>query len=156
MKWIVGTLALTGVLALGAEVVTLAWDEVAEPTVSGYRLYAGTNSRSYFLVTNVVGRANTTGEVAVPFPAFWYFAATATTAAGLESAYSGEVCAPVLPQAPQIHSEPFVRLIPMAERSTNLLTWEPIKLEPTLLPATNAQEFFRVTGIGIESLRMIK
>jgi hypothetical protein len=44
----------------------------------------------------------------------------------------------------------------VSERSTNLLTWEPMRLEPTFVPASNAQEFFRATGLKIESLRVVK
>jgi hypothetical protein len=156
MKWLWTMLAVMGVCVFGADVVTLAWNESAEPSVSGYRLYAGTNSRNYFIVSNVVGRVNTTGQVDVPFPAFWYFAVTATNVAGLESGYSAEVVYASPLEPPQVVAEPYVRLTPQVERSTNLLTWKPIKLEPTLLPATNAQEFFRATGLEIESLRMIK
>jgi hypothetical protein len=141
---------------LGAEVVTLAWDESPEGSVIGYRLYAGTNSRAYFIVSNVVGRGNTTGRIEVPFPAVWHFAVTATNAAGLESDYSAEVVYPMTLPAPQLVAESYVRLTPRAERSTNRTEWAELWLEPTLLPATNAQEFFRVTGLEIEPIKMLK
>jgi hypothetical protein len=155
MKWIWTWLVLSAA-ALGADVVTLAWNESPEESVVGYRLYAGTNSRSYFMVWPVTGRVNTTNQMELPFPAVWYFAVTATNCAGLESGYSEEVVWPEAPIAPQIFAESYVRLVPQAERSTNMLTWEPVQLEPTLLPATNAQEFFRLTGLAIEPLRVVK
>jgi hypothetical protein len=155
MKW-VGTWLLLCAVALGTDVVTLAWDESPEPTVVGYRVFAGTNSRAYFVVTNIAGRAQVTNEITVPFPAFWYFAVTATNAAGLESDFSAEVGYCFALEPPEVLAEPYVRLVPTAERSTNLLTWEAFPLEPTLVPATNAQEFFRVTGVEIEPVRMVK
>ena len=142
--------------ALGAEQVRLAWDQNAEESVVGYRVFAGTNARGYFIVSNVVGRANTTGEVVVPFPAEWHFAVTATNWAGLESGYSEEVLYRMTLPSPQLVADAYVRLTPQAERSTNLLAWEPMSLEPTLVPATNAQEFFRLTGLEIEQVKVLK
>ena len=146
-----------GASLFAADVVTLAWNESAETNVTGYRLYAGTNSRSYFSVNPIAGRGNTTNQLQLPFAAVWYFAVTATNAVGLESGYSDEVMWPERPVAPQIaNAESYVRLTPTAEWSTNLVTWEPLQLEPTLLPATNAQEFFRVTGVEIQPVKVIK
>jgi len=156
MKWLGTTVLLLCACALGAELVRLAWDQNAEESVVGYRVYAGTNVRGYFIVSNVVGRANTTGEVLVPYPAEWHFAVTATNWAGLESGYSEEAIYRMTLPPPQVVADSYVRLTPQAERSTNLLAWEPMTLEPTLVPATNAQEFFRLTGLGIESVKVLK
>ena len=149
-------LMLAGVAALGADVVTLAWNESPEASVVGYRLYAGTNSGSYFIVSPVAGRGNTTNQVELPFPAVWYFAVTATNWAGLESGYSAEVAYPMALPAPHLVGESYVRLVPQVECSTNMLTWVPVRLEPTLLPATNAQEFFRLTGLAIEPVKVLR
>ena len=140
--------------ALGADFITLAWDANSETNLVGYRVYAGTNSRQYSICipTGLV----TTQRVELPFKARWFFAVTATNAAGFESGYSAEVQWEPKPAAPVLQGESWVRLTPTAERSTNMVTWEPMALEPTLVPATNAQEFFRLTGLEIESLRMIK
>ena len=156
MKRIVAALILAGGVALGAELVRLAWDANAEESVVGYRVYAGTNTRSYFIVSNVVGRTQTTGEVVLPFAAEWHFAVTATNWAGLESGYSEEVLYRMTLPPPQLVGEAYVRLTPQAERSTNLATWEPMTLEPTLVPATNAQEFFKLTGVSIEKVKVLK
>jgi hypothetical protein len=156
MKWLWTPVLLLCACALGAELVRLAWDQNPEDSVVGYRVYAGTNSRGYFIVSNVVGRVNTTGEIVVPFPAVWHFAVTATNWAGLESAYSEEVLYRMALPAPQVVADAYVQLTPQAERSTNLLAWEPLTLEPTLVAATNAQEFFRLTGLGIESVKVLK
>ena len=156
MKGPVAALILAGGVALGAELVRLAWDQNPEDSVVGYRVYAGTNSRSYFIVSNVVGRMNTTGEMVLPYPAVWHFAVTATNWAGLESGFSEEVLYRMALPPPQLVADAYVRLTPQAERSTNLLAWEPLTLEPTLVAATNAQEFFRLTGLGIESVKVLK
>ena len=143
--------------ALGAEQqVRLAWDQNAEESVVGYRVYAGTNTRGYFIVSNVVGRVNTTGEVVLPFAAEWHLAVTATNWAGLESGYSEEVLYRMALPPPRVVADSYVRLTPQAERSTNLLAWAPMTLEPTLVPATNAQEFFKLTGLGIEHVKVLK
>jgi len=155
MKWI-GTILVFASCLMASEVVRLAWDESPEDSVVGYRLYAGTNARGYFIASNVVGRVNTTGEIVVPFPATWHFAVTATNWAGLESAYSTEAIYRMALPSPQLVAESHVKLTPQAERTTNLVTWEALTLEPTLVPATNAQEFFRLTGLGIESVKVLK
>ena len=156
MKWLGTTVLLLCACALGAELVRLAWDQNLEDSVVGYRVYAGTNARGYFIVSNIVGRANTTGEMVLPYPAVWHFAVTATNWAGLESAYSTEAIYRMALPAPQLVAESYVRLTPQGEHTTNLLTWEPLTLEPTLVPATNAQEFFRLTGVGIEPVKILK
>ena len=156
MKALITTMVLLMAAVLGVEVVTLAWDESPEASVVGYRLYAETNAGSYFVVSPVAGRSNTTCTVELPFPAVWHFAVTATNAAGLESDYSVEVIYPMPLPAPQLVAESYVRLVPRAERSTNQESWEPVLLEPTLVPAANAQEFFRLTGLEIEPVKMLK
>lgn len=142
------------VMALFAQ-VRLAWDQNTEESVVGYRVHAGTNAREYFIVSNVVGRASTTGEVELPFPAEWHFAVTATNEFGLESGFSDEVIYRSALPAPVLEGDRYVRLTPQAERSTNLTQWQPMTLEPTLVHATNAQEFYRVTGLGIESVKIV-
>ena len=156
MKLMLAILGLVGGIALGAELVRLAWDQSPEESVVGYRIYAGTNARSYFIVSNVVGRAQTTGEVVVPFPAVWHFAVTATNWAGLESGYSEEVLYRMALPPPQVVGESYVRLTPQAQRSKDLVAWEPMTLEPTLAPATNAQEFFKLTGVSMEKVKVLK
>ena len=156
MKWLWTWLLSGAVAVLAADVVRLAWDESPEASVVGYRVYAGTNARSYFIVSNIVGRAHTTGEVALPFPATWHFAVTATNWAGLESGFSEEVLYLMALPPPQLVAEAYVRLTPQAERSTNLVAWEPMMLEPTLVPATNAQEFFKLTGVSLEKVKVLK
>jgi hypothetical protein len=70
--------------------VTLAWDPSPGPNINGYTIYYGRQSLAYtgrLVLGNV-----TTGSVAGLIPgATYYFAATATDAAGLESEFSNEV-----------------------------------------------------------------
>ena len=69
--------------------MTLAWDASASTNVVGYRLYYGTNTRSYQFVTNT-GLA-LTQAVLLPHRGRWFFAATAYDTNGLESDFSIEV-----------------------------------------------------------------
>lgn len=156
INWVATALVFVGSALVATELVRLAWDESPEESVVGYRVYAGTNARGYFIVSNVVGRVNTTGEVVLPYPAEWHFAVTATNWAGLESGYSEEVLYRMALPPPQVVADSYVRLTPQAERSTNLLAWALMTLEPTLVPATNAQEFFKLTGLGIEHVKVLK
>jgi hypothetical protein len=75
--------------------VTLAWDLESDPTVTGYRLYSGTQSRVY---TNSVdaGFASTISISVVPGVTN-YFAVTAYSVA-IESLFSNEATDP--PRAP--------------------------------------------------------
>jgi len=75
--------------APGAERLTLAWDASPSAAVSGYRLYYGTNARSYQFVTNS-GLA-LTQSVVLPHRGRWFFSATAVGTNGLESDFSNEV-----------------------------------------------------------------
>ena len=96
---------LAAVAALGADVVTLAWNPNTETNLVGYRVYAGTNSRQYQLCipTGLV----TTQRVDLPFSGRWYFAVTATNKAGRESAWSGEVLLEPKPAPPVLLGEPW-------------------------------------------------
>ena len=70
--------------------VTLGWTASTSSGVTGYRLYWGTASHSYAAWTN----AGLSTQVTVPAPAPGatnYYAVTAYTSAGLESAYSTEI-----------------------------------------------------------------
>ncbi len=82
--------ALLVSVQLEAASVTLAWDPSTDPNVTGYNLYYGGGSRNY---TNVLD-ANSANAISVGNLApgvTYFFAATAYTAAGLESEYSVEV-----------------------------------------------------------------
>ena len=63
--------------------VTLAWKASPSPGVSNYRIYFGTNARSYSFVTNA-GLVRTQ-TVVLPQAGRWFFAATAMDTNGLES-----------------------------------------------------------------------
>lgn len=70
--------------------VTLAWNPVADPSVSGYNLYYGVTSGVY---TNVVNAGTNLSVTLTPLArgATYVFAATSYATNGLESAYSTEV-----------------------------------------------------------------
>jgi hypothetical protein len=54
-----------------------------------------------------------------------------------------------------LHGETWVRLVPVLQRSTNLVNWVPFAGAATWLPATNAQEFFWSERLTIESVQLV-
>jgi hypothetical protein len=75
---------------LGAsQSVQLAWDPSPDSSVTGYKIYYGISTRSY---TNAVALGNVTNTTIVGLldKVTYYFTATATNRAGLESDYSNE------------------------------------------------------------------
>ena len=135
-------------VAAGAQQVTLAWDASASSAVAGYRLYYGTNTRSYQFVTN--SGLMLTQAVVLPHRGRWFFAATAYDTNGLESDFSNEVSWESKPTAPVMAGKAWVRLTPVFGRSTNLAAWGSVTGEATWFPATNRAEFFRVNRLLME------
>jgi len=85
-------------------VVRLTWDTHPDLSVTGYKVYQGVAPRSYTNAVPVAGRTNAT--ITIPNLArgvTFYWAVTATNAAGLESDYSAEVSytTTTLPAPPQ-------------------------------------------------------
>ncbi len=148
MRWLLTILMLVCAAAAGAEQLTLAWDASASTNVAGYRLYYGTNTRSYQFVTNA-GPA-LTQSVVLPHRGRWFFAATAFDTNGLESDYSSEVSWESKPLPPVMAGKAWVRLAPVIGRSTNLAGWGSVTGEATWFPATNRAEFFRMKGLLME------
>ena len=132
----------------GAERLTLAWDPSPSADVVGYRLYYGTNTRSYQFVTNA--GLVLTQAVVLGWRGRWFFAATAYSTNGLESDFSSEVSWESKPLPPAMAGESWVRLAPVFGRSTNLVTWGSVTGEATWFPATNRMEFFRVNRLLME------
>ena len=116
--------------------------------VAGYRLYYGTNTRSYQFVTNA--GLVLTQSVVLPHRGRWFFAATAYDTNGLESDFSSEVSWESKPVPPVMAGEAWVRLAPVFGRSTNLVAWGSVTGEATWFPATNRAEFFRVNRLLME------
>lgn len=83
-------LLLANLGLVSAAQVRLAWDPSPDADVIGYRLYWGTQSRTYFAMTDV---GNTTTASAGPLAGTttYYFAVTAYNSSNLESDYSNEV-----------------------------------------------------------------
>jgi hypothetical protein len=148
MKWFLTTLFLAWAAAAGAQHLTLAWDPSASSAVAGYRLYYGTNTRSYQFVTNA--GLVLTQAVVLPHRGRWFFAATAYDTNGLESDFSNEVSWESKPTPPVMAGETWVRLVPVFGRSTNLASWGSVTGEATWFPATNRAEFFRVNRLLME------
>ncbi len=148
MKWFWTTLMLVWAAAAGAQRLTLAWDPSPSAAVSGYRLYYGTNTRSYQFVTNA--GLVLTQSVVLPHRGRWFFAATAYDTNGLESDFSSEVSWESRPLPPAMVGQAWVRLAPVFGRSTNLAAWGSVTGEVSWLPATNCAEFFRVKGLLME------
>jgi len=136
-----------------AQSVTLAWNGSSSPEVTGYRVYYGTNSRSYSFVTNA-GLA-LTQTVLLPRAGRWFFAATAYDGQGLESDYSNEVEWEARPSPPALEGEPWVRLSPIIERSTNMVSWVNTTGAPTFFAATNRMEFFATRRLLIEKVQRV-
>ena len=136
-----------------AQSVTLAWDASPSPSVTGYLIYFGTNSRSYSFLTNA-GLA-LTQTVLLPRVGRWFFAATAHDAQGLESDYSNEVEWEARPASPVLQGERFVRLSPVIERSTNMVAWVNSTGSPTFFAATNRMEFFATRRLLIEKVQRV-
>ena len=152
MRWLCIMLMLACTTAAGAERLTLAWDPSPSADVVGYRLYWGTNSRSYPFVTNA--GLVLTQAVVLPHRGRWFFAATAYSTNGLESDFSSEVSWESKPLPPAMAGESWVRLAPVFGRSTNLAVWGSVTGEATWFPATNREEFFRVNRLLMERVMM--
>ena len=148
MKWFFTTLISVWAAVAGAQQVTLAWDASASTNVVGYRLYYGTNTRSYQFVTNT-GLA-LTQSVALTRRGRWFFAATAYDTNGLESDFSSEVSWESKPAPPVMAGKTWVRVTPVFGRSTNLAAWGSVTGEASWFPATNRAEFFRVNRLLME------
>lgn len=78
--------------------VTLSWsaptqnvDGTPLTDLSGFRVYYGTGSRQYSQTMNIANPGVTTAVIDNLSAGTWYFAATATTATGLESELSVEI-----------------------------------------------------------------
>ena len=145
-------LFLVGLVA--AQSVKLTWDASPSSGVAGYRIYYGTNSRSYAF-TMTAGLVQTQ-RVALPRRGRWFFAVTAYDTNAVESELSNEVQYQERPLAPALAGVNVVRLCPLIERSTNLVDWSAVLGEPTFFPATNAAEFFRASRLTIETLKRVE
>ena len=148
MKWLCALLVLAWAVTANAQRLTLAWDASPCACAAGYRLYYGTNTRSYQFVTNAA--LNLTQSVVLPHRGRWFFAATAYDTNGLESDFSNEVSWESKPTPPVMAGEAWVRLAPVFGRSTNLAAWGSVTGEATWFPATNRAEFFRVNRLLME------
>ncbi len=148
MKWLCAILVLAWATAASGQRLTLAWDASPCACAAGYRLYYGTNTRSYQFVTNTA--LILTQSVVLPHGGRWFFAATVVSTNGLESDFSNEVSWESRPTAPVMAGKPWVRLTPVFGRSTNLAAWSSVTGEATWFPATNRAEWFRVNRLLIE------
>jgi hypothetical protein len=153
MKVLFTILWLVCAVGLHAQTVTLTWDASPSANLAGYRVYYGTNSRAYGVVTNA-GLVRTQCVI-LPRTGRWFFAATVYDTNGLESLFSNEVEWEAKPLPPVMRGEAFVRLAPVIERSTNQVDWSSITGAPTFLPATNRTEFFRAQRLVIEEARRV-
>ena len=148
MKWLLTGLVMAWAVVVSAQRLTLAWDASPCACAAGYRLYYGTNTRSYQFVTNA--GLVLTQSVVLPWRGRWFLAATAYSTNGLESDFSSEVSWESKPLPPAMAGESWVRLAPVFGRSTNLVAWGSVTGEATWFPATNRMEFFRVNRVLME------
>jgi hypothetical protein len=149
-NWIGLAGLLAGLSGRGAERVTLAWDPSSSPGVVAYHVHAGTNAACDLFVTNA--SLSCTQTVEVPFPGRWFFAATAVDAQGRESRPSNVVSWEVNPAPPVLHGEPWLRLTPVLQRSTNGVDWSEFRGVATWVPATNRAEWFRPVRLEGENV----
>jgi hypothetical protein len=153
MKGWLAILMLLSATLVHAQSVTLAWNASPSPEVVGYRIHFGTNAGNYSFVTNA--GLVLTQAVVLPHTGRWFFAATAVDGGGLESDFSNEVQWEARPGAPVVQSETWVRLTPVIERSTNLVSWQNFEGEATWIAATNAMEFFATRRLLIERMQRV-
>jgi len=151
MKQLLTTLMVAWPALVHAQRVTLAWDPSPSPEVTTYRVYYGTNSRSYTFVTN--SGLVLTQALVLPHSGRWFFAATAADAAGSESDFSNEVQWEAKPAKPVLHGETWVRLSPVIEHTTNEVDWTNFIGEASWLPATNRIELFATRRLLIEPVQ---
>lgn len=136
-----------------ADSVRLSWEASPSTNVVAYRIYCGTNSQVYSEIVNV--SLVQTQFVALPHRGRWFFAATAVDADGVESDFSNEVIFELKPAPPVMRGKTWVRLTPVIQRSTNLVSWDSVLGEPTLFDATNAVEFFTTRRLLIERVQLV-
>jgi hypothetical protein len=153
MKWFWTIVLLGWAATAGAQRLTLAWDASPCGCAANYRLYYGTNTRSYQFVTNT--SLALTQAVVLPHGGRWFFAATVVSTNGLESDFSNEVSWESKPTPPVMAGETWARVTPVLEQSTNLATWGSVTGEATWFPATNSAEFFRARGLLIERVQRV-
>ncbi len=153
MKMTTAILILLSATLGHAQKVRLTWEASPSPDVVGYRIHFGTNAGNYSFVTNV-GLVRTQ-TVLLPHTGRWFFAATAVDANGMESPFSNQVQWEAKPAAPVMRGESFVRLTPVIERSTNLVSWQNFEGEATWIAATNAMEFFATRRLLIEQVQRV-
>lgn len=148
MRWLLTALVMAWAVTANGQRVALAWDASPCACAVGYRLYYGTNARSYQFVTN--SGMSLTQSVVLPHGGRWFFAATVISTNGLESDFSNEVSWESKPTAPVMAGKPWMRLAPVFGRSTNLVAWGSVTGEASWFPATNRAEFFRVDRLLME------
>lgn len=92
MKTFLSLLFLLPSLCLGAQTsVLLGWDANVETNCSGYKLLAGSASRTYSITNTVLGRTITSGAVSNLPSGKVFFALVAFDQAGTDSDFSNEV-----------------------------------------------------------------
>lgn len=133
--------------------VTLAWNPVTNAALAGYNVYYGSKSGTY---TNVVSVANVTNATVTGLleGGTYYFAVTALSTAGLESAYSQEVSYWVPFNGPQILT-PYIQVKFSAtsvkaaiSTSPDLLTWSAARSVTNNVVSASVlmpQQYFKVT-----------
>jgi len=82
---------LTAASSQARESVTLAWNGSSGPNLAGYRVHEGTSTRTY---TKTIDVGNNTEATISDLTAgrTYYFVVSAYNTAGVESAYSNEIC----------------------------------------------------------------
>jgi fibronectin type 3 domain-containing protein len=111
--------------ALAAK-ITLAWDANTESDVAGYKVYYGTNSKSYEGSIDV-GNAATCTLTGLKGGQTYYICVTAYNKSNAESSYSGEVSGVATESSPPVSEAP------------PTITASPSSESPTAAETTSAQ-----------------
>jgi fibronectin type 3 domain-containing protein len=127
-------------LALNLQAAWLEWGRNSETNIGGYRVYYGTNSRSY--ETNIdVGNFTEWRLAGLSNGITHYFAVTAYDTDGLESDFSNEVSYRTKPNAPRNLRVVKDSTNVTVQASSDLNTWAAVATEP----ATNKARFYRLS-----------
>lgn len=88
---LIACLTLLGGPTTTQPALTLAWNSVSDARLAGYTLYWGASSRTYTNSVQVAAPSTSVTVSNLVRDVTYYFAVTARSTSGLESAYSVEV-----------------------------------------------------------------
>ena len=132
--------------AFAAGTVTLAWNPSADPSVAGYNIHYGGASGAY---TNEISAGNATNVTisSLTQGTIYYFAATTSNAASMESPLSSEVSYLVPPNVPLTNQPPTLNAIGNLTLNENA-GLQTVSLSGITSGATNENQTLIVTAVS--------